>query len=215
MTSPTFSGSEQTMKTDETTLPGLQTGYDASPRQGVRRILAVGVALFLFAGIVLLHRSVTGDLLSNDGGMSAFPGEDVVEPFREGDEVQVNYQHNGRYTFAFTLQNESRWAVRVVGFPVTSDASMLQPVAFSVDTTPSEVPLQTPTRFHPFTIDPGNSALVQVEARFANCEGFGADTSSTLVSLPVRYRALWATRTRWIDLPTAVQVPAPESCPTS
>jgi hypothetical protein len=172
-------------------------------------------ALAATTGVVLMHRAVTGDLLSSDSGMSAFPGEDVEEAFQERDEVRVNYEHNGGYTFAFSLRNESRWAVRVMGFPVAPNDSMLQPVAFFVDTTPSEVPIQASIPFQPFTIDPGDSVLVQVEARFANCDRYSPNSASTLVSMPVQYRALWATRTHWIDLPTAVRVPAPESCPAS
>ena len=207
------------MMVHEATTPIAETNSELpvrDPRRR-RRLLAVAAVLALVAttGVVLLHRSITGDLLSSDSGMGAFPGEDVEEPFQERDEVQVSYEHNGGYTFAFSLRNESRWAVRVVGFPVAPDDSMLQPMAFSVDTTPSEVPIQTSTRFRPFTIDPGDFVVVQVEARFANCDRYGPNSAATLVSLPVQYRALWATRTRWVDLPTAVRVPAPETCPAS
>jgi hypothetical protein len=87
---------------------------------------------------------------------------------------------------------------------------MLQPVALSVDTSPFDSPDRTFTPFRPFTIGAGKSAMIQVKARFANCDHFGPGHSSTLVALPMRHRALWATGTRSVDLPTAVR-PAPGS----
>lgn len=187
-----------------------------APRRRTR-LVPVALAVLLLAGAVgvfLVHRSVTRPLLSGNGSMGRFPGEDVESNFDEREEVRVDYQNGGTYTFEFSLRNESRWPVRVVDFPIDDDGlGLLEPFGFAVDTTPLEGPTRTFVPFSPFTIDPGEEALVEVQARFQGCEHYGADTFATLLALEVRYRALWATRTRFVDLPVGVQVPAPDSCP--
>jgi hypothetical protein len=176
------------------------------------------VAVVLVAaavGAFLVHRSVTRELLTATEGnaIGTFPGEDVDDSFGERDVVKVTYQHGETYTFEFTINNPTRWNARVSGFPVTPDLGVLRPVSFAIDTTPFDGPDRTFTPFRPFTIRAGGAAMVQVQARFSNCERFDPGHSSTLVALPMRYRALWARRTHSVDLPTAVQVNSPDNCP--
>jgi hypothetical protein len=182
-----------------------------------RRLLGVVVGLLVLAvavGLVLVHRSITGDLLTATTGtrISAFPGERVDEPFGERDAVEVAYRHGETYTFEVTVNNPTRWNVRVSGFPLTPDLGVLQPVDFSIETTPFDGPDRTFTPFRPFTIRAGEAAMVQVRARFSNCDRFDPGHSSTVMSLPLRYRALWATQTRALELPTFIRVDAPEAC---
>jgi hypothetical protein len=127
--------------------------------------------------------------------------------------VRVTYQHGETYTFEFTINNPTRWNVRVSDFPLTPDLGMLQPADFAIDTTPFDGPDRTFTPFRPFTIRAGEAAMVQVRARFSNCDHYGSDSGSTLESLPLRYRVLWATRTSHLELLTHIQVDAPETCP--
>jgi hypothetical protein len=178
-------------------------------------VLTVGL-LAVVVGLFLVQRSITGDLLTATSGnrISAFPGERVDEPFGERDAVEVAYRHGETYTFEVTINNPTRWNVRVSDFPLTPDLGMLQPVDFAIDTTPFDAPDRTFTPFRPFTIRAGEAAMVRVRTRFANCDRFDPGHSSTLVALPVRYRALWATQTSNIELPTFVRVDSPEDCPT-
>jgi hypothetical protein len=183
-----------------------------------RRLLAASVAVVVVAAAVggfLVHRSVTDDLLTATEGnaISSFPGEDVDEG--ERDVVKVTYQEGGTYTFEFTINNPTPWNVRVSDFPLTPDLGMLQPFNFAIDATPFDGPDRTFTPFRPFTIRAGEAAMVQVQAHFANCDRFDPGHSATQVALPVRYRALWATRTSDIELPTFVRVDASEICTTS
>jgi hypothetical protein len=127
--------------------------------------------------------------------------------------VEVAYDHGAAYSFDFTLTNDSRWPVRVVGFPRFD--SLLRQVAVAVDTTPFDDPTNEFVRFRPFTLGRGDSAIVRVNTRFANCEHFGPGSLATITAVAVRSRVLWATRTRFVDLLTGIQVPAPPagSCP--
>jgi hypothetical protein len=184
---------------------------------GRRHLLTAVVSVVLVAaavGAFLVHRSVTRQLLTATEGnaIGAFRGEDVDDTFGERDVVKAIYEDGGTYTFEFTINNPTRWDVRVSDFPLTPDLGMLQPVSFAIDTTPFDAPDRTFTPFRPFTIRAGEAAMVQVQARFSNCDRFDPDSSSTLVALPVRYRALWATRASDIELPTFVRVDAPENC---
>jgi hypothetical protein len=183
-----------------------------------RRLVAGAALVALLAmavGVLLVHRAVSRDLLTATEGnaIGAFPGERVDDLFGERDVVQVAYQHGGTYTFEFTINNPTRWDVRVSEFPLPRHLGMLRPANLAIDTTPFEGPDRTFTAFHPFTIGAGEAAMVRVRTSFANCDRFDPGNSTTLESLPVRYRALWASRTSAIELPTAVQVDAPKTCP--
>jgi hypothetical protein len=184
---------------------------------GRHRLLTAVVAVVLLAaavGAVLVHRSVARELLTATEGnaIGAFPGDDVDDTFAERDVVKATYQEGEAYTFEFTINNPTRWSARVLDFPVTPDFGMLQPVSISIDTTPFDGPDRTFTPFRPLTIDAGEAAMVRVHTRFADCERFDPGHSSTLAAIPVRYRALWATQTTDIELPTFIRVDAPDNC---
>ena len=163
---------------------------------------------------VLVNRSISADPFSTGNGMSRFPGERVDDPFDvEADVVEVAYRHDTDSSFVFSLTNESRWPVRIVGFPRFD--SLLRQVAVDVDPTAFDGPTPKFVGFRPFTLAGGDAAAVWVHTRFANCDGFGPSTFATVTALAIRFRVLWATRTRFVELPTGIQVPAPpgSGCP--
>jgi hypothetical protein len=204
----------------EAMVQALEDTPPPPPSRRRRRLVGAVVAVIVLAaavGVFLVHRSVSRELLTATEGntIGAFPGERVDDAFGERDVVQVAYQHGGTYTFEFTINNPSRWDVRISDFPLARDLGMLRPVNVAIDTTPFEGPDRTFTAFHPFTVGAGDAAIVQVRTRFANCDRFDSGNSATVESLPVRYRTLWATRTSDLELPTAIQVDAPQTCPAS
>lgn len=90
---------------------------EASKPRHRRRVLCVALAFAILASALsafLVHRSITGELLSGDGRTGRFPGEPLEADFGERPDVRVPYQSGGTYTFEFSLRNHSSWAVRVV-----------------------------------------------------------------------------------------------------
>ena len=171
-----------------------------------RRLLAALMAVVVVGAVPLsVQHSLDRSLLSTDGGPSSFPGEQVHRRSATGDEVRVAYQQGGPYEFAFTLTNDSRWPVRILGFP-TFDGVLSQR-SIAIDWTPLADDDARP--FRPFTLGAEDSVLVRMRAQFAHCDRYPAGGSAMVHHLPVRYRALWVTRTRSLGLPTTIDVPVP------
>jgi hypothetical protein len=174
-----------------------------TPRR--RMAIATVVVLALLGGL-LVHRAATGQLLSTGDGY--FPDSLRYDHPTDtnGFAVQVVYRHRAPYTFTFTLENKSILPVKVVSFPSKTWGGLLVPDSVSVDGGESR-------SMSPFTIAPRGTARVEARMHFGHCVAFGPKTGATLVSLPIRYRALWFTRTRFVDLPAGIHVDAPDSCP--
>jgi hypothetical protein len=171
------------------------------------RRLVVALMAVVVAGAVPFNvqRSLGQNLLSTDVGPSSFPGEQVHRRSATGDEVRVAYQQGGPYEFAFTVTNYSRWPVRILGFPAFDGVLSQRSVA--IDWTPLADDDARP--FQPFTLGAEDSVLVRMRTQFADCDRYPAGTFATMHRVPVRYRALWVTRTRSVDLPAAIDVPVP------
>ena len=152
-----------------------------------------------------VQHSLDRSLLSTDGGPSSFPGEQVHRRSATGDEVRVVYRQGGPYEFAFTLTNDSRWPVRILSFPAFD--GVLSQRSIAIDWTPLADDDARP--FRPFTLGAEDSVLVRMRAQFAHCDRYPAGGSAMVHRLPVRYRALWVTRTRSLGLPTTIDVPVP------
>ena len=182
---------------------------------GHRWLSVFAVATIVVVGVAaaMVHRSLTGELLVAGTGSGAFPGQPVEDPPEERPLVAVDYHHHAEYRFEFTVTNQSRWPVRIVDFPGLD--GLLRQVDVAVDRTP----FQAAAPFDPsrplVSLNAGEEAIIRVRARFANCEHHSPGTQSTLSAVPVGYRALWATRTQLVELPTAIQVAAPPEteCP--
>jgi hypothetical protein len=194
-----------------------RTDDDRHAIGGDRRLaplVAALAAIVVLVAIVAVHRSVTAESLAADGPMSRFPGQTVEDPFDDEAVVEVPYRHDEEYSFDFTLVNHSRWPTRVVGFPVSRFDALLRLRNVEVDQTPFGDAPRFVT-FRPFSLGSDRSVVVRVHARFANCGSYGPGSSSTLTAVAIRHRTLWATRTRFVDFPTGIEVPAPPlgSCP--
>jgi hypothetical protein len=172
-----------------------------------RTIAAVAVVAMVLLGALLVHRAATGQLLSTGDGY--FPDSLRYEhPSRtDGFAVEVVYRHRAPYSFTFTLENHSILPVKVVSFPSKTWGGLLVPDSVSVNGGESR------SMSRPFTIAPRGSARIEARMHFGHCVAFGPKTGATLVSVPIRYRALWFTRTEFVDLPAGIHVDAPANCP--
>jgi hypothetical protein len=192
--------------------PGWSPDVRLRPRH--RRLLVVLISLaVLGAGLLGLQWSVSRMLLSTDSGPSSFPGAQVQGRVAAGDEIRVAYQHGAPYEFAFTVTNYSRWPVRILDFPAFDD--LLSQRAVDLDWTPLAGENWRP--FHPFTLGSDDSVLIRIRTEFAHCDRYSTGGSDSVHGVPIRYRTLWLTRTRFLDLPTTINVPAPArgGCPVS
>ncbi len=198
------------------TEPPAEAATSPPPRRRLRAVLLLATLAGVAIAGLLVDRAMTAEHLSTGNGMNRFPGEPVDDPFDDEERVvEVAYRHGAEYSFDFTLTNDSRWAVRVLGFPRSRGESLLRQVGVDMDTTPFEEATETFVRFRPFTLKGGGEAVIRVHSRFANCEHYGPGSSATITAVAIRSRVLWATRTHFVDLPTGVQVAAPPagSCP--
>lgn len=189
-------------------------GHAIRGDRGLAPLVAALAAIVVLVAVVVVHRSVTAESLAADGPLSRFPGETVEDPFDDNREVAVPYRHGDEYSFDFTLVNDSRWPTRVIDFPLPHFDALLSATGVSVDHTPFDDKSGFAT-FHPFILGSGQSVIVRVHARFANCGDYGPDSASTLTAVAFRHRTLWATRTHFVDLPVGVETPVPAAgdCP--
>jgi hypothetical protein len=171
-----------------------------------RGLLVALMAVVVAGGVPLaLQRSLDRSPLSTDGGPSSFPGERVDRRSATGEEVRVAHVDGGPYEFTFTVTNYSRWPVQILGFP--SSDSVLRPPSVAIDWTPLADDDSRP--FQPFTLGAEDSVLVRMRTEFTHCDRYPTGGAVRVYGVPVRYRVLWLTRTRSLDLPTALDVPAP------
>jgi hypothetical protein len=175
-------------------------------------LLVAGAVVIALVFAIVIHRSITSGFLFAGGTFDRFPGEPVER--RLGDDrsqVLVAYRQGEEYSFDFRLENESRWATRILGFPGSGSALLRRTSVDIREDLSDDDAVFTP--FHPFTLGSGESVVVRIISRFEGCGSFVTIGADERRAAAVRHRTLWATRTDSVDLPTTIRIPAPELCP--
>jgi hypothetical protein len=151
-------------------------------------------------------------------GSAEFPRDAKTELTADGFSQSAVF-HNGRpFQLGVQIQNNGRFAVRVLGVPYSSEVPWLSRTlpwsARLLMATETAVRLppqlaahgghgwhQGPFKpFHPFDLEPGRSAFLLLKGVFANCHVMISVGSIPLPDFPVRYRFLWKTATAHIPL---------------
>lgn len=110
--------------------------------------------------------------------------------------------HEGRpFRYGFTIRNDGRYAVRVLGVPKLHGIPVAVRVLMSGPTRNGGMPLPT-GRFRPLDLRPGYTLVLYLKGVYDEPCG---DRSGSILwySFPVRFRFLWRTST--------VQIPLPET----
>lgn len=185
-------------------------------RRALLPLIAAGAALVVALLVALvINRSITGEFLVAGGDYDRFPGEYVGRPVGyDRPRVTVAYQPGEEYSFDFRLENESRWATRILEFP-GSGSGLLRRAAVDIreDLSDDDDDDDVFTPFRPFTLESGEAVVVRITSRFERCGSFATIGADVVEDVAIRHRTLWATRTDRVDLATAINVPVPEVCP--
>jgi hypothetical protein len=174
-------------------------------------IVVVALVVALLVPIVI-HRSITSESLFAGGTFDRFPGERVEQQLGDDrPQVMIAYRQGEEYSFDFRLENESRWATRIVEFP-GSGSGLLRRTSVDIreDLSGDDAAF---TPFRPFTLESGEAVVVRITDRFEGCGSFVTIGTDVVRDVDIRHRTLWATRTDSVDLATVINVPVPEACP--
>jgi hypothetical protein len=137
------------------------------------------------------------------GNSYRFPDGSVEAP--AGDSSSVVFHQGRPFELGFEILNSGRFAVRVLGAPVSPGEPfkarllMYQPNFISGD-------VGQLVRFHPFDLEPGERDVLVLRGTYANCSRWPYRGSTTLYEFPVRYSFLWRTATANIPLPELLAI---------
>jgi hypothetical protein len=160
--------------------------------------------------------TVTGIWLSADeplerGGWSFAPGIQPDLDFGDQANVIVDYQHDARYSFGFSLINDGRLPIEIVDFPLASYATEPFVVEQVLVDPPQEFGGSDAAPFRPFTLQPGEERGFTFRGVLAHCDAWDHGGGLVLESVKVQYRVLWITKSRDISLPRPIMIRMPGS----
>lgn len=145
-------------------------------------------------------------------GNSGMDPEHVVFPPAGGEYVVAR---KGRpFRFGFTVRNDGRFTVRVLGVPTLYGYPFRAHLWASGPTRTGGMPLPE-RRFRPIDLKPGWTLALYLIGRYACTYQAPAGSSTTLGGLPVRFSFLWRTTTATIVLPEELTLLLPKNvgCP--
>lgn len=215
--------------TDLTERLGTPEQYTADLRVAARLERRRGLAAFVRArrprnlALVFLGATVIGLAIGAVAwidsyqplvfGASTMDPEGVVNTPAGGAYVVV---HTGRpFRYGFTVRNDGRFTVRVLGMPKLYGFPFTARLMMSGPTRNGGMPLPS-KRFRPVDLKPGYTLALYLVGRYACNVGMSPGSSTTLGgSFGVRYGFLWRTATATIHLPDEVVLLFPEGvgCP--
>lgn len=184
-------------------------------RAWLRRIpLWVRIVAPLVAGLAVAA-TIGGIWLSGYAplvaGFSGFaPGIRADSAFGERANVVVNYQHDARYVFGFSLRNDGSLPLEITDFPLVGYARGPLVVEDVLVDPPNRYGDPNAPRFRPFTLQPGEDRGISFRGVLAHCDIWSQGASVVYESVKVDYRVLGIGKTADIalDQPIAVQMPA-------
>jgi HAAS domain-containing protein len=123
----------------------------------------------------------------------------------------VVFRRGRPFRFGFTVRNNGRFTVRVLGVPYSP---VLPVSARLLMSGPQKEPgMEQPwKRFHPFDLKPGEIRWLVLEGAYACRSGMGPGTSSGIDVLPVRFSFLWRVSTTWIPFGSQLTFLFPRGC---
>lgn len=183
-----------------------------------RRLRNVIIAVIVLTAIGLAIGTVVWvnryqPLVSGNAGMNP---EHVVFPPAGGAYVIVR---KGRpFRFGFTVRNDGRFTVRVLGVPTLYGYPFRAHLWASGPTRNGGMPMPE-RRFHPVDLKPGWTLALYLVGRYACTVRQPAGSSTTLGAPPVRYSFLWKTGTARIASPSedylTLLLPKSVGCPSN
>lgn len=151
------------------------------------------------------------------GGASFTPGILPDPDLGEHANVLVDYQHDARYQFGFSIVNNGRFAVDIVDFPLADDETFPFVVEQVLVDPPHRYGDPDATPFHPFTLQPGEDRGFTFRGVLAHCDSWEHGSTAALESVAVEFRFFGITKTHGIPLwrPIAMRMPGPATsqCP--
>ena len=125
----------------------------------------------------------------------------------------VQYEDGRTTSYGFSIRNDGRWGITVVGFGGSEQAGgLLDHFVYRFSDTGFTVDQGA---FKAFALGPGRERSIMVTARFANCESYIALAGVIYDHVTVRYKTLGMARTTEVPLGIKVEVvsPANANCP--
>lgn len=120
--------------------------------------------------------------------------------------IVIDYQHDARYRFGFSLHNGGRLPVEIVDFPVAGFASAPFVVEQVVVDRPHSYDDAGATPFQPFTLEPDEDRGFAFRGVLAHCADWAGGASASFDSIKVKYRVLGITKMRDIPLRQPIAV---------
>ncbi len=215
-------GTPEQYAADLRSAAGLERGRGVTGFLRARRPRNVILAVVL---LILIGLAIGGAAWAQGyqplgfSGSAEFPRDSKTELTADG-LSQAAVFHSGRpFELGVQVQNNGRFAVRVLGVPYSSEVSWSSKtlpwsarLLMATETSVRLPPLpgahgggrgwhQGPFKpFRPFDLEPGQSAFLLLKGVFANCQVMISHGSIPLPDFPVRYRFLWKTATAHIPL---------------
>ena len=125
----------------------------------------------------------------------------------------VQYQDGRTASYGFSIRNDGRWGITVVGFGGSEQTGgLLDHFVYRMSDTGFTV---DEGAFKPFALGPGKERSIIVMATFANCESYIALAGVIYDHVTVRYKTLGIERTTEVPFGIKVEVvsPANANCP--
>jgi hypothetical protein len=120
---------------------------------------------------------------------------------------------NGRpFRYGFTIVNNGRFPVRVLGVPYGPALPFTARLLTNGPSTPVDFMTGPYRRFQPFTLKPGAMTLLLLKGVYACNSGTGPGPSVAIDELPVRFSFLWSKKTVWIPLDGELVFDFPHGC---
>jgi hypothetical protein len=179
------------------------------PRNLILLVLALTVAGLAIGAVVWIDSYQP--LVYGNSGMDP---SNVVFPAAGGKHVVVR---KGRpFRFGFTVRNDGRFTVRVLGVPTLYGYPFRAHLWASGPTKNEGMPLPE-RRFKPVDLKPGWTLALYLVGHYACTYQAPAGSSTTLGELPVRFSFLGKTRNTTIDLPDDLTLLLPKGvgCPST
>jgi hypothetical protein len=178
------------------------------------------VALALFDVVAILTVSFLSNyqplVHGNYGGIGVPTGQKLRPGSGPGTQA-ITFVEGQTFTIALSVLNDGPFGVTITSVgrqgPVlhalaTFDTSFLAAADFNGATTD----VRGLATFRPFALAPGHQRLVVVRYRFDDCSSNAPGSSSTLSTIPVRFRIMGVSRAGSVDLIGPVQVDPPDVC---
>lgn len=117
----------------------------------------------------------------------------------------VSYRHGAEVFYRLRLRNAGRVPLTVQSLPIETRMSLLDIKEVRLATSGGSEDVA----FEPFRLGPGDTRIVYIVGRFANCERFPGGGGTKIVAQRARYEALGRVRevTLELDIPLTVRSP--------